>query len=66
MTLPPEGISQSAWDEATKADAKCAREGCKRPECNGFLCRDAVEAYAASIRQGSQPSNVIPVRGTVR
>lgn len=62
---PSDISSEGAWDVAMKADAKCAREGCKRPECNGFLCRDAVEAYAAAIRQGSQPSTSIPHRGEI-
>jgi hypothetical protein len=81
-------MDEHLWAEVQKADAECQRNSCKRSECNGFLCRNAVDVaimaateraaltaethmlgnkhVAAAIRQGSQPSNVIPHEGVVR
>lgn len=102
--LPPEGISQSAWDEAREVVADT--QGCNCSHCVGTIARaidaatarerercaliaeatdvpahfvsgnlaygykhgagDTKHAIAAAIRQGSQPSNAIPLKGVVR
>lgn len=111
--LPPEGISQSAWDAvrailalhsyaeqpaalARAIDAatarereRCAKLADQYAEVNHELAGDAsvdavavneittnqvaygtaarvVSNLAAAIRQGSQPSNAIPLKGVVR
>lgn len=102
--LPPEGISQSAWDEARRvwaemltvdhdgASAFHTQRDCEElaqaimaaTERAALIAADygdwaepmrsqpqfaaacvAADEIAAAIRQGSQPSNVIPHLGTV-
>jgi hypothetical protein len=70
----PEGISQSAWDEAeidAALDTILRSVGSSPIKHYMPLSQERArkamrELLAAAIRQGSQPSNVIPVRGTVR
>jgi hypothetical protein len=93
--MKPEGMSQSAWDEA-EAEASVylvwlGPDATKHePDAHHVLTYSIARAIdaateraaliaenhnewpqegadiAAAIRQGSQPSNAIPVRGTVR
>lgn len=92
--LPPEGISQSAWDEAEAhirkfsyllssteivaraivAATAAERERCaliaeehrKSPRYTDWPYPTACADIAEAIRQGSQPSNAIPLKGVVR
>jgi hypothetical protein len=74
----PEGISQSAWDEAGSIHSRRSYRELIARAIMAATERAALIAenhnawpqegadIAAAIRQGSQPSNAIPVRGMVR
>lgn len=52
MTAIPEGIMQAAYDAADEAELSCGTSGgCIRPDCNGFLCRNAIDAAIEGHRR---------------